>query len=86
MKSGTVNWFNAARGFGFITPEAGGDDLFVHQTEINAPGFRSLAEGEPVEFDVVLDERGRARAVRVTGPDGAQVKGAPRADPTPSFD
>ena len=45
-----------------------------------------IAEGEPVEFDVVLDERGRARAVRVTGPDGAQVKGAPRADPTPSFD
>jgi len=74
---GTVKWFNSEKGFGFVAPESGGDDLFVHQSAINAPGFRSLMEGEMVEFKVV-DEGGKAKAIDVTGPNGGYVQGAPR--------
>ena len=77
---GTVKWFNSQKGFGFITPASGGEDIFVHQSAINAPGFRSLMEGEEVEFKVV-EERGMMRAIEVTGPNGGYVQGAPR---TPS--
>jgi protein lin-28 len=74
---GTVKWFNTQKGFGFITPQAGGDDVFVHQSQIYAPGFRSLAEGESVEYVVELDESGRQRATSVTGPGGDYVQGVP---------
>lgn len=49
-KKGTVKWFNDAKGFGFITPEDGGKDLFVHHSSISAEGFRTLAEGQKVEY------------------------------------
>jgi cold shock protein len=55
--SGTVKWFNDAKGFGFITTE-GGEDVFVHFTAIQGNGFRSLAEGAQVEFDVVNGPKG----------------------------
>lgn len=51
-KVGEVKWFNTQKGFGFITPDDGSADVFVHQTAIYAPGFRSLAEGEKVEYEV----------------------------------
>lgn len=76
--NGTVKWFNVTKGFGFITPADGGEDLFVHQTAIISEGFRSLAEGEAVEFDVETSQDGRQKAVNVTGPNGAQPQGAPR--------
>ena len=57
---GTVKWFNDQKGFGFITPEEGDKDLFVHHTAIQAEGFKSLAEGESVEFDVVEGAKGPA--------------------------
>jgi CspA family cold shock protein len=57
MQTGTVKWFNDAKGFGFITQE-GGRDLFVHHTAIIADGFRSLTEGEQVEFDAVQGPKG----------------------------
>jgi CspA family cold shock protein len=57
---GTVKWFNDAKGFGFITPEDGSKDLFVHHSAIEGNGFRSLAEGERVEFDVVQGQKGPA--------------------------
>jgi CspA family cold shock protein len=50
MSQGTVKWFNDAKGFGFITPEDGSKDLFVHFSEIQAGGFKSLAEGQRVQF------------------------------------
>jgi len=74
---GAVKWFNSEKGFGFVAPANGGDDLFVHQSAIHAPGFRSLMEGEEVEFKVV-DERGKLKAIDVTGPRGEFVQGAPR--------
>ncbi|KAI7845533.1 hypothetical protein COHA_000956 [Chlorella ohadii] len=76
--TGTVKWFNVTKGYGFITPDSGGEDLFVHQTAIISEGFRSLREGEPVEFFVETSDDGRQKAVNVTGPNGAPPEGAPR--------
>ena len=58
--TGTVKWFNDAKGFGFITPEGGGKDCFVHHTAIKAEGFKSLAEGQRVEFEIVDGKKGPA--------------------------
>jgi len=55
---GTVKWFNDTKGFGFITPEDGSSDVFVHHTSIQAEGYRSLSEGDQVEFDVTEGEKG----------------------------
>lgn len=76
--SGVVKWFNDQKGFGFITPNDGGEDLFVHQSSIRSEGFRSLGEGENVEFQVECGDDGRTKAVDVTGPDGAAVQGTRR--------
>ncbi len=57
---GTVKWFNDTKGFGFITPENGEKDCFVHQSVIQGEGFRSLAEGDKVEYDLVQGEKGPA--------------------------
>ena len=59
-ETGVVKWFNNDKGFGFITPEDGSKDCFVHHTAIQGSGFKSLAEGEQVEFDVVQGQKGPA--------------------------
>ncbi len=58
--TGTVKWFNDAKGFGFITPENGSKDCFVHHSAITGEGFKSLAEGERVEFEMVQGAKGPA--------------------------
>ena len=62
MQKGTVKFFNTAKGFGFITPEDGSKDIFVHHTAIATQGFRTLSEGQQVEFDVVQGQKGPAAA------------------------
>jgi cold shock CspA family protein len=77
--TGRVKFFDATKGFGFISPEDGSNDVFVHQSAIHAEGFRSLAEGETVEFEVQHDPRkDKYFATNVTGPNGAYVQGTPR--------
>lgn len=73
--TGTVKWFNDTKGFGFIIPDGEGKDLFVHQSSIRSLGFRSLGEGEAVEYQIEYGDDGRTKAVDVTGPDGAPVQG-----------
>lgn len=58
MASGTVKWFNDAKGFGFITQDSGGPDVFCHHTAIQAEGFRSLVEGQRVEFETKQGPKG----------------------------
>ncbi len=60
--TGTVKWFNDTKGFGFITPEGGQKDCFVHHSAIQSTGFKTLAEGERVEFDVIQGAKGPAAA------------------------
>ena len=65
MTTGTVKWFNESKGFGFITPEDGGKDVFVHFSEIQAEGFKVLAEGQSVTFNVENGPKG-LQATRVS--------------------
>lgn len=77
LQKGTVKWFDNTKGFGFIVPEDGSSDIFVHQTAIQTEGFRSLADGESVEYEVEVDASGRRKATSVTGPEGSDVQGQP---------
>ncbi len=58
MKTGTVKWFSSDKGFGFITPDDGGDDLFVHHSEIKVSGYASLDEGRKVEYEIGEGRKG----------------------------
>jgi CspA family cold shock protein len=58
VNNGTVKWFNASKGYGFITPDGGGEDLFVHHSEIKTQGYASLDEGQKVQFEVGQGKKG----------------------------
>ncbi|MFC5430545.1 MAG: cold-shock protein [Paraburkholderia sp.] len=62
MATGTVKWFNDSKGFGFITPDEGGDDLFAHFSEVQGSGFKSLQEGQKVIFEVKQGPKGKQAA------------------------
>ena len=62
MPRGTVKWFSNQKGFGFITPEGGGKDIFVHHTAIQGDGYKTLDEGQTVEFDIVQGPKGEQAA------------------------
>ena len=77
MAAGSVKWFSSEKGFGFITPEGGGDDLFVHFSAIQGDGYKSLDEGDEVEFTVGQGQKGpQAQNVSVTrkGTGGGQSR------------
>jgi len=76
--TGKCKWFDSKKGFGYITPLDGTADVFVHQSSIYAEGFRSLRDGELVEYNIEKDEQGRIKAANVTGEGLNFVKGAPR--------
>lgn len=59
MATGTVKWFNDAKGYGFITPDGGGEDLFAHFSAINSEGFRTLREAQRVDFEVIIGPKGK---------------------------
>ena len=64
MATGTVKWFNTTKGFGFIAPQDGGNDVFVHISAVQSAGLRSLDEGQNVTFDIQM-ERGKAAAINL---------------------
>jgi CspA family cold shock protein len=66
MSSGTVKWFNPTKGYGFIEPETGGKDIFVHISAVQKAGLRNLNEGQRVGFEVEQQQNGRAAAVNLS--------------------
>jgi len=68
MATGTVKWFNNAKGYGFVVPESGGDDIFVHYSSIQMDGYRTLRAGQPITFDVKEGPKGlHAVNIRLEG-------------------
>jgi CspA family cold shock protein len=66
MSSGTVKWFNPTKGYGFIEPETGGKDIFVHISAVQKAGLRNLNEGQRVGFEIEQQQNGRAAAVNLS--------------------
>lgn len=64
-KTGKVKWFNSQKGFGFIVPDDGGSDIFVHISAVEGSGLKTLTEGAKVSFDLAPDRQGRANAVNI---------------------
>ena len=65
MATGTVKWFNDSKGFGFITPDGGGEDLFAHFSAINMQGFKTLKEGQKVSFEITEGNKGKKQASNI---------------------
>jgi cold shock protein len=65
MATGTVKWFNAQKGFGFIQPDAGGQDVFVHISAVERSGTGDLREGQKISYEVETDRRGRSSAINL---------------------
>jgi cold shock protein len=65
MATGTVKWFNDSKGYGFITPDGGGEDLFAHFSAINMQGFKTLKEGQKVSFEITAGNKGKKQASNI---------------------
>jgi len=74
MATGTVKWFNNAKGYGFILPEGGGDDLFAHFSSIQMEGYKTLKAGQPVKFEIIEGPKG-LQATNITATDQSSVPG-----------
>jgi len=72
MPTGTVKWFNNAKGYGFILPDSGSEDLFAHYTSIQMEGYKTLKAGQPVEFDIVEGDKG-LHATNIVAAESAQT-------------
>jgi len=80
MPTGTVKWFNNAKGFGFILPEGGGEDLFAHYSSIEMDGYRTLKAGQPVSFEIEQGEKGlHAKNISVIK-DAPSIVVSPKSD------
>ncbi|EFA04440.2 protein lin-28 homolog isoform X1 [Tribolium castaneum] len=77
LRRGKCKWFNVAKGWGFITPDDGGQDVFVHQSVIQMSGFRSLGDDEEVEFECQVSDKG-LEATKVSGPQNTDCRGSHR--------
>jgi CspA family cold shock protein len=80
MPQGTVKWFNDEKGYGFISPDDGGDDLFVHHTGISGRGFKSLEEGDKVSYEVTQGSKGM-QAINVSAGSTGRTDGTGTEDP-----
>jgi len=69
MTTGTVKWFNPTKGYGFIAPDTGGKDIFVHISAVQKAGLRTLNEGQKLGFDVEQQQNGRSAAISLSNPD-----------------
>jgi CspA family cold shock protein len=69
MPKGTVKWFNPTKGYGFVAPDTGGKDVFVHISAVQKAGLRTLNEGQKISFDVEQQQNGRAAAVNLSAGD-----------------
>ncbi len=78
MPTGTVKWFNNAKGYGFILPDSGGEDLFAHYSSIEMEGYKTLKAGQPVSFDVIEGAKG-LHATNIQLPDKHKVATQPSA-------
>lgn len=86
MALGTVKWFNDAKGFGFIEPEGGGEDVFAHFSAIQMEGFRTLKQGSKVSFDLVQGPKGMlAQNIRSAEPREARTASATPTSPEPAY-
>ena len=75
MAIGTVKWFNNAKGYGFILPDGGGDDLFAHYSAIQMDGYKTLKAGQPVEFDIIEGPKGlQATNIQSASEDGLPIE------------
>jgi CspA family cold shock protein len=81
MQSGTVKWFNNAKGYGFIVPESGGEDVFVHYSTIDGAGFKTLKEGQTVKYEASESPRG-VQTTRVVGPEKVESGSVEEANAT----
>ena len=83
MAKGKVKWFNNAKGYGFVLPESGEGDLFVHYSSIQMDGYRTLKAGQEVEFDTIAGPKGQhAINIRCLSADGEDVDSSPLAQPS----